>query len=104
MICKDYHDFVGISLWEFFYREMRYLFGRRRNEIDNLIFLIARDAKRLHELVQMYSPPDHCCPSCASAEYRYLYDKNTRRIKRLRELGHKAKNKKLRNKCLKWFT
>jgi len=98
-MCEDYDDFVGIGPFEFFYREIKYLFGRRKNETDNLIYLIARDNERLHELAQIYSPPDHCCPSCVSAEYRYLYDKNTRRIRRLRELGRKKPNKQ---KCLKF--
>ena len=33
---------------------------------------------RLSELAAVYSPPNHCCPSCASSEYRSLCAKYER--------------------------
>jgi len=68
-----------MSDWGYIWLKLKYHFGKRKNDIDNLRYLIARDDMRISELSYEYSPPNHCCPSCASSEYRYLVAKNERR-------------------------
>ncbi len=42
---------------------------------------IRRRAERMGELASLYNPrTGHCCPSCASSEYRDLCEKQTRSV------------------------
>lgn len=74
---------------EYIWLRLKYIFGSRKNEIENLKYLIARDDMVIEELERIYCPPDYCCPSCASAEYTFLVNKNERRKLWLRILINK---------------
>lgn len=80
-------------------RLLRYLVGAVStqrvtmwDEIERLRAIIRRDEIRQDELAQKYSPPDHCCPSCSSKEYRDLCAKQDRRRAWLSVLEQKAAN------------
>lgn len=47
-------------------------------EIRRVLDAIRGRDKRIHELSGLYEPPAHCCPSCASGEFRELFAKNER--------------------------
>jgi hypothetical protein len=49
------------------------------SDIDRLMAAMVRAEKVLQALREEYSPPKHCCPSCACAEYGPLCDAQARR-------------------------
>ena len=61
------------------------LFGEqkqtRNDHINNTKARAIKVEKELNRLAQVYSPPNHCCPSCASFEFRELSEQQERRLK-----------------------
>jgi len=49
------------------------------DNINRLIYVIARDDKKLTKLGEGYHPPRHCCPLCACPEYAELSWKQFKR-------------------------
>lgn len=64
--------------------------GKMWDEIVHLREVIAREDAWLDAMGAKYSPPDHCCPSCACPGYAATCAKQDRRRAWLRVLEEKA--------------
>ena len=75
-----------------------------KSQIIRLNFLIKRDDNIISDLARKYSPPDHCCPSCACPEYNWLHKKNERRRAWLKVLEKRYEKSLLqkRQNHVKW--
>jgi hypothetical protein len=86
--------------WEFWEKAVRCVLREQKERtrleqaIDQLKAKVQREEVWLQKMSARYSPPDHCCPSCACPEYSKRADRQERREKWLAILEKKLAKKR----------